>query len=275
MTDNKDILVRFEQLRSGDDGVRNTIRLELREKAQKIADDATIQAIVALLQDQNAKIRSRAARVLGMIGLVSTEDALISRLQAERDWDVRVDFVLALGNIRSVKALDVLIPILLSKVRDFVEREERWIIAEALGYIAGEIATNALIQALTFDYGGLYSETDIREAAMESLVEINGDRVVDALISILNQENVHHEGLVELQIRMLIIHALGEMKSDRAIKTILNFASHEEDSLREVAANVLRNFKSPEVLQVLQSLLNDPDEYVRKYALNSIRVIEG
>lgn len=65
---------------------------------QKAPDSTTLQSLIAVLNDQSARVRMHAARALGAIKLASALEPLAASGKNDADWRVRVNATAALGN---------------------------------------------------------------------------------------------------------------------------------------------------------------------------------
>jgi len=138
----------------------------------KIRAEAASSGLLLALNDQNSRVRSRAALALGKIG---TERALEPLLLALNDQDsyVRWSVAKALGLIGSEKA----VPGLLRALNDDRDHYVRSRVADALGQIGSVAAITGLRIALNDP------DSCVREQVVEALNQINTRASVDSLLT--------------------------------------------------------------------------------------------
>ena len=252
---------------------------ELGEKEQAIS------SLLALLQDNNSKVRLGAAQALGKIGKAEPDliTPLFSLLQ-DNESSVRFSVVQALGNIEKAES-DLITPLLsLLQNKDFTVRSRA---AQAIGKIGKdepEVITALL--SLLQDHN-----SEVRLSAAQALVEIgkaepeaitallslmqeDGDfsaaialwnigkaepELIDALLSLL-QDN-------DFMVGISAALALGKIGKDEpeVITALLSLLQDNDLSMRSRAALALEEIgkDEPEVITVWLSLLQDKDLSMR------------
>ena len=91
------------------------VRFQVIDAMRQIGGKEAVSVIASALGDESPRIRSRAAGSLGWMGAKEAEDKLIGMFLAEdEDENVKVNVVLALGNMGSTKA----VPILMDALND-------------------------------------------------------------------------------------------------------------------------------------------------------------
>ncbi|MFZ3148069.1 MAG: HEAT repeat domain-containing protein [Methanothrix sp.] len=112
----------------------------------------------------------------------------------------------------------------------------------------------------------------VREAAVETLKELNDTRAVEPLIQALKDENS--------SVRAGAAWALGNLGDTRAVGLLIQALKDENMSVRWVAAVSLGQLRDTRAVGPLILALNDPESYVRCRAaeslgkLNDIRAVE-
>lgn len=123
-------------------------------------------------------------------------------------------------------------------------------------------AINSLIAA--FDY----NDFRIRGAAVEALGKMKDPRVVDCLISALNNPDS------EVQIREKATKTLGIIKDPRAIEPLFVALNDTHSWVRGEAAKALGNFRDPRAVEPLIAALNDTNNRVRRNAAEALGLIK-
>jgi len=86
------------------------VRFQVIDALRQIGDGDSVLAIASALEDPSPRIRARAASSLGWMGARATEDEVIGIfLKEDEAENVRVNVVLALGNMGSTKAIPVFV----------------------------------------------------------------------------------------------------------------------------------------------------------------------
>ena len=148
----------------------------------EIADAAAVATIIGLLQEEDWKVRARAAEALGEIGDVSAVPMLIATLHDKRDYgaETHAHYVsdraaTALGKIRDPAGLAALRAML--NADDFADRMRA---ARALLAAGDESAIPALLTMLHKD------DFSTRMSVIRILGEAGDARAVPGLIAIVN-----------------------------------------------------------------------------------------
>jgi len=86
------------------------VRFQVIDALRQIGGKDAVSVIASALEDPSPRIRSRAASSLGWMGATAAEDKLLSIFMAEtEDENVRINAVLALGNMGSTKAIPIFV----------------------------------------------------------------------------------------------------------------------------------------------------------------------
>lgn len=135
--------------------------------------DAAVEPLIALLDDDDARVRYHAAHALSKLGDLRAVDALIARL-SDSDDDVVQKAIYALGRLKAVRAL----PLLAAQI-GVGTRERRTTRNEALEAFGGS-AIPEVAAMLTHD------DVIVRVEATEILGSIGGADVASALARAAN-----------------------------------------------------------------------------------------
>ena len=225
-----------------------------------------VKTVMLLLKDEDARLRSSAARVLGNIKAGEAVDDLIKLLN-DPDPDIRCDAATALGCIGDKSAL--------LSLNQCLNDEDGLVILSAIHALA-EIGDNAsvvpLIQAITskkdffYDLGGDLSGNycwEIQEKAAHALGRINDHRSVQALLDMLKDDDAEY--MLGTILQSLI--RLGDRKGIEAAAAYLN---DTDVSKRRKAARAFCYAKGNSVLEFIIEALVDEDSVVKINALEAI-----
>lgn len=249
-----------------------------------------VPAILRLLSDPSAKVRSRAITTLGQISsdAVRCVPALIKAL-GDASRDVRASAVLALGRFRGRAAAAH--PTLLRLLHQDPAWQVREVAPGALGAIGVklELTIPALIQALSDDSSRPRSQAAwalarLRAKAVPALIPAlqSADPLVRVgAVRALGRMGAHAApavpGLVKVagdgdaKVRQAVVWALGEVgsRAKLAVPALIGRLGDPDPRTRSSAVYSLGLFKATEAVPSLLALLDDPDRRVR-YAARSI-----
>lgn len=103
----------------------------------------------------------------------------------------------------------------------------------------------------------LSSEKDVKESVIIALGRIGGDKAVNALIPMLNDDEV----------AVLCCGALSKTGNKEAYENLIRLLGHNNPSIRRAAVAALNSIGHPEMQRRIASLLTDPNPYVRESTL--------
>ena len=203
-----------------------------------------IKALKEVLRQNYAKVREKAAEVLGKIKSETAVNALIEAL-TDRDENVRRRAVDALGKIKSETAINALIGAIHHEDVYLFERA-----TEILGEQESETAVNALILTLSD------RDENVRGRAADALGNIKSETAVNALIVAMHHEDVY--------VRERAVEALGEQKIEIAVNALITAMRDEDEkeNVRWKAAEALGKIKSETAINALITTLRDKDIYL-------------
>jgi len=249
-------------------------------------EDSSETALLQALNDEDSRIRSRAAEALGEIG---TEAAIPALLQALHDHEenVRDNATHALEELSSELAIPGLLQALHHKDYDVRERaayvleqlgskaaipgllqalhykdhDVQWTAACVLGQLGSEAAIPALLEVLN-DEDYQYSPYRWRRTACV-LVKLGSEEAIPALLQVLHDVD---EGDDDYWFREEAIRRLGKLGSEAAIPVLLK-ALHDTNLVaREIAASALGQLGTEAAIPGLLQALHDEEYVVRKCA---------
>lgn len=168
----------------------------------KSGSPAAIPALIKCLKDENWVIREKAVHALGEIGSLKAVDAIIN-LCKDEDESVQKEAIASLGKIRATKAIPLLINILIHSAKD---------------------------RDIVCDSDNNYDK--YRKLAIWSLIEIGTPSTIP-LLQLLKDKNP--------QVRQYAAYGLGEVQDIRAIPSLIEALS-EEDELprRDISAALVK-----------------------------------
>lgn len=213
---------------------------------------AATARLVALLQDEDPRMRLTAAQALGKIAAPDAADALVQRLE-DADPAVRAMSAWALGNLGE-DALDRA-GLELTKRLDDPAPAVKLAAAQALGAMGG---TQTIVELLTERL--TRSDVHTRRAAVQALTWLEAGSAYHALIKAL--------GDPDAQVRQGAVAALGEMVDPRTLPAIRDRLLKDAGAgVRGEAAYRLGKFGDRTIVPALRSAATrDPDAAVRRWA---------
>ncbi|MBD0335761.1 MAG: HEAT repeat domain-containing protein [Cyanobacteria bacterium Co-bin13] len=239
--------------------------------AAYVADEATLAALVNLLDHRDSEVRRSAAAALGQWQVASSVPVVIPLLQ-DPDWRTAAQAAQTLGQLGSEAALPALMEAL--HHRDFRVRVDA---AAALGQLGSEAALPALVQALQDE------DWEVRRNAVTALGQIGTAASVPLLITALEDSHFY--------VSYAATEALGHTGSN-AVPALLTVLAQEPLPLgvqtalqdyrvqrRRAAAFALvrmgghlSSASKAAVLEGLQELAFDPQEHseVRRMAATAL-----
>ncbi|HEY9795112.1 MAG TPA: HEAT repeat domain-containing protein [Leptolyngbyaceae cyanobacterium] len=228
------------------------VRRSVAEALGKIGNPEAVETLITALNQEKEPIRSSAAKALGEIATPRVVKALITALSDEDSW-VRSYAAEALGKIGSSEAVEALITAFGDEnENEFVRRYA----AEALGRIASLEAVSVLTAALSND------DWDVRVSAAVALSRM-GTPQIASLISALSQK--------DRAVRLKAVAALSEIGTHQAVDALITVLSDEEDgNVRLNTAVALSKMGTPQAVEVLIQTLDDGFGFYRMIAVEAL-----
>lgn len=206
--------------------------------------------------DSSTEFAYYAAIALQGFSLKKLYKPLMTALRKAKNNAVKMQILLALGNLKNTSCIDEII--------GYLNDEDEllsYYASIAIGKIGGDKALKYLLNIL----GGLRKGR--RLYAVSSLEIMQDKRSVPALIEALFSRDD--------QIREASARALQFVADIRAYKPLLYLFKEPSANLRILAAYALANIDKKKALGAIKELLNDKVELVRQHADNIIRHIES
>lgn len=219
--------------------------------------------LIRLAGDRDPEVRLTAVLALGRIGRVESGPILLQKLRDD-DSRVRQWSAWALGNLNQTDDLPhERVPSLVARLSDPVQ-PVRLAAAQALG----ELDQNPGIARRLLD-ALQSSEREVRRAAARALI---GHAGIDALPSLIQTSTDQ-----DAEVRQAIVAALGESGSARAIPPLLDrLAQDPTASVRAEAAFQLGKIGTVELVEPLrQAATSDGNVQVRRWAAAAVESLSS
>ena len=181
------------------------------------------------------------------------QDSVVSKLEVEEDADMPKWFE---PTDESKAAIDVAINALRMDLSD----EEKLAAISELDGIDNPAVFDAVIMALD------EANVDIREAALDAVMEINDVVVIPIINKALEDEDP--------EIRGYALDALMDVDDERVNEPLLTALDDENVEVRENATDIMLYIESPNILPSLAKALEDDNEDIRDLALITLEDIE-
>lgn len=206
----------------------------------KIKSQKAIDQIAEILESENTSILKAALRLIGENEITSKEENLLLMLEDDEiDDQIFLEVIKALGQIKSIKALELLIPIA-------DDEDEETTVRNAVCFSLGEIGDKKAIPVLTRCLGNR-SNYLLRKSALEALGKFSGSQMDDILIESLRDP--------QWQIRFEAIKALGERKVENAFKILKYKALKDpEVKIQKQAFKAIGDINSNECREFLKEV---------------------
>lgn len=192
------------------------------------------EKVRVMLADEDPRLRGPAAMLVARLGGSEALSALIERLKEEEVTQVRQDLLKAIGHLRDLKALPVVLEEINSKYKQVAAAA-----AEALAQIASK-------QAL---------EAELRKKAVKTVV----DRYEQA--SKANDTAALREALLT---------AMGALGDKRVVKLLIGALKDPAATVRLAAVNALAGLGQKESAAAIVALATDNDRGVRRAAIAAL-----
>ncbi len=140
-----------------------------------------VSDFIAMLGDQDARLRSVAAFALGRIGDPSVVEAL-GKATSDKTWEVIWYAAEALGRIGDPAGQQYVLPLVKHHERR-IQTAAVW----ALGQIGGEQAMVTLREFISDRYNITYEDQQVKAKALEALADNDDKRAIPIIISVMEQ----------------------------------------------------------------------------------------
>ncbi|HVH68390.1 MAG TPA: M56 family metallopeptidase [Gemmatimonadales bacterium] len=223
-------------------GEDTTVRTQVRQPGE---DDTTVvAALIARLKDENAGVRSAAARSLGRLGDLRAVTPLIAVL-SDSDAEVRSSAVEALAHLEDPRAIDPIVLLLKDPVRD-VKRN-------ALGALSHweQGVPTAPVVALLDD-----GDADVRHEAVELLAHLHVRSAGPAIARLIHDPSA--------DVRHVVVEALGNLGQQSSAAAVTEALGDPNADVRHAALDALNDLRAPIAEATLIQLMKDQSADVRQ-----------
>jgi HEAT repeat protein/beta-lactamase regulating signal transducer with metallopeptidase domain len=209
-------------------------------------DTTVVLALIARLKDENAGVRSAAARSLGRLRDPRAVPPLIAVL-ADSGPEVRVAAVEALAELADPRAIGPIAGLLKDPVTD-VKRNA----LGALSHFDQGVPT-APVVALLDD-----PDADVRHEAIDALDHLRARSAAGAIARLIHDPSA--------DVRHAAVEALGNLGAQSSAAAITDALSDASADVRQAALGALNDLRAPIAEATLLNLMKDPSADVRQRA---------
>ena len=210
-------------------------------------DTAVVNALIARLKDDNAGVRSAAARSLGRLGDVRAVTPLIAVL-SDSDAEVRSSAVDALAELEDPRAIGPIAALLRDPVRD-VKRN-------ALGALSrwDQGVPTAPVIALLDD-----GDADVRHEAVDVLDHLRARSAASSIARLIHDPSA--------DVRSAVLHTLGNLGDQSSATAIIEALGDPNADVRHAALDALNDLRAPIAEATLIKMMADLNADVRQRAV--------
>ena len=227
--------------RRGGQGVRARA-----ERGSRGEDTAVVNALIARLRDENAGVRSAAARSLGQLGDLRAVTPLIAVL-SDSDGEVRSSAVDALANLEDPRAIGPIAALLKDPVRDV-----RHNALSALSHWEQGVPTAPVVALL--DDG----DADVRHEAVDLLEHLRARAAGPAIARLIHDPSA--------DVRGAVVRALGSLGEHGSATAVTEALGDPHADVRHAALDALNDLRAPIAEATLIRLMTDQSADVRQRA---------
>ena len=218
-----------------------------RPAAQGSTQDTTVvNALIGRLKDENAGVRSAAARSLGRLGDLRAVMPLIAVL-SDSDGDVRSSAIDALAELEDQRAIGPIAALLKDPVRD-VKRNA----LGALSHWEQGVPTAPVIALL--DDG----DADVRHEAVDLLEHLRARAAGPAIARLIHDPSA--------DVRHAVVSALGNLGEQSSVTAVTEALGDPSADVRHAALDALNDLRAPIAEATLVKLMTDQSADVRQRA---------
>jgi HEAT repeat protein len=255
-----------QAIRAQERALRGQERNRQRSLERNRLQANALEAMIGLLNDEDAEVRVQAAHALGEYESARAVEALGRALLNDPVAEVQKTAAWALGEIESAAAVDFLGAALNNEE---LTPEVRHMCAWALGEIESAAAVDYLGRALVAgeDTG---ADQEVRKQAAWALGEIESAAAVQYLARAMNDQRNSSE------VRNTSAWALGEIESAAAVEALgLALVNDADPQVQSTAAWALGEIESAAAVGYLLRALRADSPELRKQAAHALGEIES
>jgi HEAT repeat protein/beta-lactamase regulating signal transducer with metallopeptidase domain len=209
-------------------------------------DTTVVNALIARLKDENARVRGAAAHSLGRLGDPRAVMPLIAVL-ADSDAAVRATAIDALADLEDPRAIGPIAALLRDPVTD-VKRNA----LSALSHWEQGVPT-APVVALLED-----PDAEVRHEAIDLLDHLHARSAGSAIARLINDPSS--------DVRVAVVQALGNLREQSGAAAITEALNDANADVRQAALGALNDLKAPIAEATLLKLMTDANADVRQRA---------
>jgi HEAT repeat protein/beta-lactamase regulating signal transducer with metallopeptidase domain len=209
-------------------------------------DTAVVNALIARLKDDHARVREAAAQSLGRLGDLRAVQPLIAVL-ADSDADVRSAAIGALADLEDPRAIAPIAGLLKDAVTE-VRREA----LSALSHWEQGVPT-APVVALLDD-----PNAEVRHEAVDLLDHLHARSASAAIARLIRDPSS--------DVRQAVLQALGNLREQSSAQAVTEALNDVDADVRQAALSALDDLKAPIAGPTLLNLMQDTNADVRQRA---------
>ncbi len=255
---------------------------------RKLADNSHLDALVKIASQPKAMGAPEATRAIGGIESPEAVSALVT-LSSKGQEEVRQTACQELAESDTPEVLNALKTACVdpaAKVRQAAiqaiakidNKDRKTALKEALQNPNGDVQENAVKSLVKLEVNEAYPEIaeilqnkkvdqSVRVAAAKALGEIKFDAAVESLIPSLKDEFP--------KVRKAAAEALGKIGDSRAVEHLIGALQDQDIDVRSEAAKALGELKAPESIEPLIEALKDKNYLVSSNASSALKKITG
>ncbi|MFC1522539.1 HEAT repeat domain-containing protein [Elusimicrobiota bacterium] len=238
---------------------------EAWELLLKISGAGVVETIIKSLEHPNALVRIKICELLNTAGHPRGLEALLSVVQKDPDWNVRVSAARALVSLGDRQAFPVIVGIIKEKgpQRELLLKELSRLSDKAKSFLVPDIAMLARDP-----------DQSVRVEAIRFLSDTKESAVIEPL------KNCLKDAIEE--VRELACKALGKRSKEafeanldqEVVNVLLNILNDPSHNVRVAAATSLGNYKDPQTVIALARAFEKADESFRDDIARAITMID-